>query len=307
MNTFKLAALQERLVILTGEENYDAWYETVCSYAMANRVRKHLDPPSVPQLSKAQARPPNHANTSLLLEEQQQQEAAGHEQHKKLGRDKDDEQVAAGIIMLSIDQSLRKVIKSSKTPWQMMERLKERFGSRKEGVYSARYKAWLTIHPTATTGQQSDNKSTISLAEWGELVSKGKAAMVGMGETLPEWTYICAFMRGLSGGEFAAYVDDLLHMLDQRAEEFNKDENNSNNNKKNNDDSDISFEEVLESFLQHEREVKKAKAEHDEQRDKKTEEKKKKRMEPQPPPSPKWSVRISFFDDDDGRRRREVV
>lgn len=290
MNTSKLASLQERLVILTGEENYDAWYDTVCAYAMANRVRKHLDPSSAPRLPKSQAGPPKHASTSLPLEEQQQQEVAAHEQQKKVERNEEDEQVAAGIITLSIDESLRKLIKSSKTPWQMMERLKERFGPRKQGLYSARYKAWLTIHPTTTTtGQQSAHNSTMSLAEWGELVSKGKGAMVGMGETLPEWAYICAFMRGLSGGEFAAYVDDLLHMLDQRAEELKEDNNNDDD-----DDSEISFERVFESFLQHEREVKKAKAESEQRNKKKTQ----KRMEPQPPPPPMWSVRVSFFDDD---------
>lgn len=301
MNTSKLPPLQERLVILTGEESYDAWYETVCAYAMANRVRKYLDPSSAPRLPKTQAGPPNHTNTSLPLEEQQQQQqqqqaAAALERQRMLERNKEDEQVAAGIIMLSIDQSLRKLIKSSNTPWQMMDRLKERFGPRKQGVYSARYKAWLTIHPTRTMGHESDNNSTMSLAEWGEVVSKGKGAMVGMGETLPEWAYIYAFMRGLSGGEFAAYVDDLLHMLDQRAEEL-KDKNN-NDEDADYYDSEISFEEVFESFLQHEREVKKAKAAENEKRNKKTQ----KRVEPQATqPPPAWSVRVSFFDDD-GRR-----
>lgn len=298
MTTSRLASLQERLVILTGEENYDAWYETVCAYAMANRVRRHLDPSSATRLPKTQEGPPNHANTSLPLEERQQQEAAAHEQQKKLERSKEDEQVAAGIITLSIDQSLRKFIKSSKTPSQMMERLKERFAPRKQGLYSARYKAWLTIHPTtaiATTMRQSDNNSTMSLVEWGELVSKGKGAMIGIGEALPEWAYICAFMRGLAGGEFAAYVDDLLNMLDQRAEELEL-ENTDN------DDSEISFEEVFDSFLQHEREVKKAKAAkaENEPRSKKTQ----KRMEhqqqqqQQQQPPPIWSVRVSFFDED---------
>lgn len=299
MTASRLASLQERLVILTGEENYDAWYETVCAYAMANRVRRHLDPSSsATRLPKTQEGPPDHANTSLPLEErqqQQQQEAAAHEQQKKLERSKEDEQVAAGIITLSIDQSLRKFIKSSKTPSQMMERLKERFAPRKQGLYSARYKAWLTIHPTtaiATTMRQSDNNnSTMSLLEWGEMVSKGKGAMVGIGEALPEWAYICAFMRGLSGGEFAAYVDDLLHMLDQRADEL-KFENNDDNN--NNDDSEISFEEVFDSFLQHEREVKTAKAKAEkEQSNKKTQ----KRMAQQQSP-PIWSVRVSFFNED---------
>lgn len=296
MNTSKLAPLHERLVILTGEGNYDAWYETVCAYAMANRVRKYLDPSSAPRLPKTQAGPPNHANTSLPLEEQQQKEAVAHERQKKLERNKEDEQVAAGIIMLSIDQSLRKLIKSSNTPWQMMDLLKERFGPRKQGVYSARYKAWLTIHPTRTTEQESDNNSTMSLAEWGEVVSKGKEAMEGMGETLPEWAYIYAFMRGLSGGEFAAYVDDLLHMLDQRAEEL-KDNNNNDDDDDDYYDSGISFEEVFESFLQHEREVKKAKAAENEKRNKKTQ----KRVEPQAPQPPTWSVRVSFFNDDGWR------
>lgn len=297
MTTSRPASLQERLVILTGEENYDAWYETVCAYAMANRVRRHLDPSSATRLPKTQEGPPNYANTSLPLEERQREEAAAHEQQKKLERNKEDEQVAEGIITLSIDQSLRKFIKSSKTPSQMMERLKERFAPRKQGVYSARYKAWLTIHPTtaiATTMRQSDNNSTMSLVEWGELVSKGKGAMVGIGEALPEWAYICAFMRGLSGGEFAAYVDDLLNMLDQRAEELEL-ENNDN------DDSEISFEEVFDSFLQHEREVKTAKAKaENEHRSKKTQ----KRMEQQQQQQqqqkspPIWSVRVSFFDED---------
>lgn len=300
MNTSKLAPLHERLVILTGEGNYDAWYETVCAYAMANRVRKYLDPSSAPRLPKTQAGPPNHANTSLPLEEQQQQqqqkEAVAHERQKKLERNKEDEQVAAGIIMLSIDQSLRKLIKFSNTPWQMMDLLKERFGPRKQGVYSARFKAWLTIHPTRTTGQESDNNSTMSLAEWGEVVSKGKGAMEGMGETLPEWAYIYAFMRGLSGGEFAAYVDDLLHMLDQRAEEL-KDNNNNDDDDDDYYDSGISFEEVFESFLQHEREVKKAKAAENEKRNKRTQ----KKVEPQAPQPSTWSVRVSFFNDDGWR------
>lgn len=294
MTASRLASLQERLVILTGEENYDAWYETVCAYAMANRVRRHLDPSSSAiRLLKTQEGPSDHANTSFSLEErQQQQEAAAHEQQKKLEESKEDEQVAAGIITLSIDQSLRKFIKSSKTPSQMMERLKERFAPRKQGLYSARYKAWLTIHPTtaiATTMRQSDNNGTMSLLEWGELVSKGKGVMVGIGEALPEWAYICAFMRGLSGGEFAPYVDDLLHMLDQRAEEL-KLENNDDNNS----DSEISFEEVFDSFLQHEREVKSAKAKaENEQSSKKTQ----KRMAQQQLP-PIWSVRVSFFNED---------
>lgn len=296
MTPSRLASLQERLVILTGEENYDAWYETVCAYAMANRVRRYLDPSSATRLPKTQEGPPDHANTSLPLEERQQQEATAHEQQKKLERSKEDEQVAAGIITLSIDQSLRKFIQSSKTPSQMMERLKERFSPRKQGLYSARYKAWLTIHPTtaiATTIRQSDkdNNSTMPLLEWGELVSKGKGAMVGIGEALPEWAYICAFMRGLSGGEFAAYVDDLLHMLDQRAEELELDRNNDTNN----DDSEISFEEVLDSFLQHEREVKTAKAkEENDHRSKKTQE----RMAQQQQSPPIWSVRVSFFNED---------
>lgn len=296
MTTSRLASLQERLVILTGEENYDAWYETVCAYAMANRVRRHLDPSSATRLPKTQEGPPNHANTNLPPEERQQQEAAAHEQQKKLERSKEDEQVAAGIITLSIDQSLRKFIKSSKTPSQMMERLKERFAPRKQGAYSARYKAWLTIHPTtaiATTMRQSDSNSTMSLVEWGELVSKGKGAMVGIGEALPEWAYICAFMRGLSGGEFAAYVDDLLNMLDQRAEELEL-ENNDN------DDSEISFEEVFDSFLQHEREVKRAKAKaENEHRSKKTQKKMEHQQQQQLQQSPPiWSVRVSFFDED---------
>lgn len=294
MNTSRPASLQEQLVILTGEENYDAWYETVCAYAMANRVRRHLDSSSAPRPPKIQAGLPNHANTSPTLEEQQQ-EAAAHEQQKKLERSKQDEQVAAGIITLSIDQSLRKFIKSSKTPSQMMERLKERFAPSKQGVYSARYKAWLTIHPTtatATTMGQSDNNSTISLVEWGELVSKGKGTMVGMGENLPEWAYICAFMRGLSGGEFAAYVDDLLNMLDQRAEELELENNDDG------DDSEISFEEVFDSFLQHEREVKKSKAKaENEHRSKKTQKRMEQQQQQQQPP-PIWSVRVSFFDED---------
>lgn len=175
----------------------------------------------------------------------------------------------------------------------MMERLKERFAPRKQGVYSARYKAWLTIHPTKTTTTtgQSDYNSTMSLVEWGELVSKGKGVMVRMGENLPEWAYICAFMRGLSGGEFAAYMDDLLHRLDQRAEELKDD--NDNDDDGDGGYSEISIEEVFEAFLQHEREVKKAKADH-EHRNKKPQ----KSMEP---PPPQWSVRVSFFDDDDGR------
>lgn len=300
MTTSRLATLQERLVILTGQENYDAWYETVCAYAMANRVRRHLDPSSAPRLPKTQAGPPSHANTSLPQEQQQQQqEAAAHEQQQNLERSKEDEQVAAGIITLSIDQSLRKFIKSSKTPSQMMERLKERFAPRKQGVYSARYKAWLTIHPTtatATTMGQSDNISTISLVEWGELVSKGKGAMVGMGENLPEWAYICAFMRGLSGGEFAAYVDDLLNMLDQRAEELELENNNHD------DDSEISFEEVFESFVQHEREVKKAKAkakaENEHRSSKKTQKRMEQQQQQQQQSPPIWSVRVSFFDED---------
>lgn len=294
MTTSRLASLQERLVILTGEENYDAWYETVCAYAMANRVRRHLDPSSATRHPKTQEGPPNHANTSLPLEERQQQETAAHEQQKKLERTKEDEQVAAGIITLSIDQSLRKFIKSSKTPSQMMERLKERFAPRKQGVYSARYKAWLTIHPTtaiATTMRQSDNNSTMSLVEWGELVSKGKGAMVGIGEALPEWAYICAFMRGLSGSEFAAYVDDLLNMLDQRAEELEL-ENNDN------DDSEISFEEVFDSFLQHEREVKSAKAKvENEHRSKKTQKRMEHQQQQEQQSPPIWSVRVSFFDE----------
>lgn len=290
MTTSRLASLQERLVILTGEENYDAWYETVCAYAMANRVRRHLDPSSAPRLPKPQAGPSYHANTSLSLDEQQQQEAAAHEQQKKLESNKEDEQVAAGIITLSIDQCLRKFIKSSKTPSQMMERLKERFAPRKQGVYSARYKAWLTIHPiTPTPMGQSDKNSTISLVEWGELVSKGKGAMVGMGENLPEWAYICAFMRGLSGGEFAAYVDDLLNMLDQRAEELELENNDE-------EDSEISFEEVFESFVQHEREVKKAKTKAENEHHSKKTPKRMEQQQQQPPPI--WSVRVSFFDED---------
>lgn len=297
MTTSRLSSLKERLVILTGGENYDAWYETVCAYAMANRVRRHLDPSSATRLPKTREGPPDHANTSLPLEErQQQQEAAAHEQQKKLERSKEDEQVAVGIITLSIDQSLRKFIKSSKTPSQMMERLKERFAPRKQGVYSARYKAWLTIHPTtamATTMRQSDkdNNTTLSLLEWGELVSKGKSAMVVIGEALPEWAYICAFMRGLSGGEFAAYVDDLLQMLDHRAEQLELDKNNDNDN----DDSGISFEEVFDSFLQHERELKTAKAKaENEHRRKKTQ----KMMSQQQESQPVWSVRVSFFNGD---------
>ncbi len=238
---------------------------------MANRVWKYLD---------GSARRPKLPAEVEQDKDLEKVSAEAREKYEgELEKSKEDELVAVGIIKLSVEEGLRRHIKDVRTPKQMMDRLKKLFQPHKGGFYSTRHHAWHKI----CSMRQSD---CASLSDWGEVVRRGKAQMVEMGEDLPEWQYICAFLHGLSK-RFSADVADILNELDQRTEESAgkkpAKEGRSGKAPAKEDISErahkdeVSFEVVLAAFLEHEREV---------------------AQKFQKSQQPLWSVRISYFGED---------